>query len=210
MLLESYLIPYLFETNQRPKMEKRGSKVTLIKTRNGITFRDITKLLAPSTNLRNFGKLFNLEMEKGFFCHGYFDSVTKLNDPRLPVDLEAWRSDLTGPDVSEADVAAAHELYRKGGCNTLGDYLKLYLRLDVVILFVAGQKWRQKLKSLIHVDFVESRKFTISSLANLASGKSLVSRQEIGNFFPNNSQVYRLLREGMRGYIYATHKLLAT
>jgi hypothetical protein len=198
-LLESYLVPYLFEKNHRPKLEKRGNKVSLIKTRDCIIFRDITKLLAPSTNLRSFGKLFNFEVDKGFFCHGYFDSVKKLADRQLPPNIEAWASDLTGPSVTIADMESAHALYAQAGCETLGDYLKTYLKLDVIILYKASQEWRKKLKSLIHVDFVESRKFTISSMANLANGKSLVSRQEIGNFFPNNSQIYRLLREGMRG-----------
>jgi hypothetical protein len=180
-------------------MEKRGHKVTLIKTKEGIVFRDITKLLAPSTNLRNFGKLFNFEMSKGFFCHGYFDTVAKLSDTALPTNPDAWKSDLTGPQLSLEDIESAHRLFRQTGCKSLGDYLKTYLKLDVVILFKASQEWRKKLKTLINVDFVESRKFTISSLANLANGKSLVSRREIGNFFPNNSQTYRLLREGMRG-----------
>jgi hypothetical protein len=182
-------------------MEKRGNKVTSIKTRNGIVFRDITKLLAPSTNLRSFGKLFDFEAQKGFFCHGYFDTVEKLKDLKLPSNIEAWMSDLTGPSVTLDDIECAHKLFADAGCKSLGDYLKTYLKLDVIILYKAGQEWRKKLKSLIHVDFVESRKFTMSSLANLASGKSFVAHREIGTFFPNNSQVYRLLREGMRGYV---------
>jgi len=70
VLLESYLVPYLYEKGYGPKMEKRGNKVSNIKTRNGTSFRDITKLLAPSTNLRNFGRLFNLEQAKAHFPFG--------------------------------------------------------------------------------------------------------------------------------------------
>ena len=61
VLLESYLIPHLFETKCKPRLEKNGNKVTaILSLEKNITFRDINKLLAPSTNLRSFGKLFNL------------------------------------------------------------------------------------------------------------------------------------------------------
>jgi hypothetical protein len=51
----------------------------------------------------------------------------------------------------------------------------------------------------VDIDFVEARKFTISSLSNLAGFKAAASKKQIGTFFPNNSQIYRLLRGGMRG-----------
>jgi len=64
VLLESYLVPYLFEKRFHPKLERRGNKLTTIRTRTGITFRDVTKLLAPSINLRKFGDLFLLKAKK--------------------------------------------------------------------------------------------------------------------------------------------------
>jgi len=199
-LLESYLVPYLFEKKHLPKIEKRGTKVTLIKTREGIVFRDVCKLLAPSTNLRSFGKLFGLEQEKAHFPFGLLDSVEALNIAELPSDPVEWKSQLTGgASIGPAEIAEAQQLFLKAGCRNLGDYLRAYLKLDVLILYRATQEWRRHLKQLIGVDFVESRKFTISSLSNLAGGRSLVARRQLGNFFPNNSQTYRLLREGMRG-----------
>jgi hypothetical protein len=59
VLLESYLVPYLYEKQFYPKLERRGNKLSTIRTRTGINFRDVTKLLAPSTNLRSFGELSN-------------------------------------------------------------------------------------------------------------------------------------------------------
>ena len=200
VLLESYLLPHLFEKRLRPRIEKRGNKVTCISTKIGISFRDVCKLLAPSTNLRSFGKLFSLEQAKAHFPFSLLNSVDALLRDGLPSDPKLWESDLTaGPPISQADIGEAQKLYESAGCRNLGDYLKTYLRLDVIILYRATQEWRQHLRSLVGVDFIESRKFTISSLSNLAGGKSLVSRLAVGNFFPNNSQSYRLLREGMRG-----------
>jgi hypothetical protein len=200
VLLESYLVPYLFEKGYGPKMEKRGNKVTNIKTRCGISFRDITKLLAPSTNLRNFGRLFNLDQVKAHFPFALLDSVEKLSVPQLPDDPAAWKSDLTGSDpITENEIAEAKELFRQADCKNLGDYLRAYLKLDVVILYRATQEWRKTLKTYVGIDFVETNKYTISSLSNLAGLKSSASQQHIGTFFPNNSQIYRILRNGMRG-----------
>ena len=198
-MLQSYLVPYLFEGKFRPKLEKRGNKVTSISTRAGIVFRDVTKLLAPSTNLRSFGKLFGLEQAKAYFPFGILNSVSVLDQPSLPTDPREWRSDLTGDPLSNEQIAEAVNLFRTSNCTSVGDYLKTYLKLDVDILYLATQEWRKHLKSVIDLDFVETKKFTISSLSYLAGAKTCVRSQQLGHFFPNNSQVYRLLRLGMRG-----------
>ena len=198
--MESYLVPYLFEKKYAPKLEKRGNKVTQIRTNLGICFRDVTKLLAPSTSLRSFGKLFNLEQVKAHFPFALLNSVNVLNRPSLPNDKREWQSDLTGSDkITEDEIREAQKLFKQAKCQNLGDYLKAYLKLDVLILYKATQEWRKTLKKYVDIDFVEARKFTISSLSNLAGFKAAASKKQIGTFFPNNSQIYRLLRGGMRG-----------
>ena len=200
ILLESYLVPYLFEKKCRPKMEKKGNKVTQIRTFCGISFRDMTKLLAPSTNLRSFGKLFNLEQVKAHFPFGLLTSVKVLERPELPTDLSAWKSDLTGnAKITREDVDEAQRLFEAAGCQNLGDYLRAYLKLDVIILFKAGQEWRRTLHRVVGIDFIETSKYTISSLSNFAGLTVSAQNCDIGAFFPNNSQTYRLLRMGMRG-----------
>ena len=181
-------------------MEKRGNKVTHIRTGCGVSFRDITKLLAPSTNLRSFGRLFNLEQEKAHFPFGLLTSVKVLEVPSLPDDPAAWKSELTGNDeITRDEIIHAQQLFAEAGCRNLGDYLTAYLKLDVIILYKAAQEWRKTLKTYVGVDFVEANKYTISSLSNYAGLRVGALHQRIGNFFPNNSQVYRLLRRGMRG-----------
>ena len=199
VLLQSYLVPYLFEGKFRPKLEKRGNKVTSISTHVGIVFRDVTKLLAPSTNLRSFGRLFNLEQAKAHFPFGILNSVDVLSVPLLPTESKYWTSDLCGEPVSESQIAEAVRLFESAKCKNIGDYLRTYLKLDVDILYLATQEWRRHLKSVVDLDFVECKKFTISSLSYLAGAKTCVRSQKLGHFFPNNSQTYRLLRLGMRG-----------
>lgn len=200
MLLQSYLVPYLFQKKCHPKLEKRGNKVTSIKTRYGIHFRDATKLLSPATNLRNFGKLFNLEQVKAHFPFGILNSVKVLDWPSLPRDIRLWKSDLTGSDkITDAEVAEAERLFIENGCSNLGDYLKTYLKLDVIILFKAMQAWRLSLQQLVGLDLIENARYTIAGFSNLAGLKLAAKNKRFGIFFPNNSQMYRLLRRGMRG-----------
>ena len=201
VLLSAYLVPHLFEKGFQPQMEKSGNKVTQIRTANKICFRDVTKLLAPSTSLKKFGQLFKLEQCKAHFPFGMLNSIEILENEKLPTDLSLWKSDLAsgGGEFGAKELAEAQELFDKAGCKNLGDYLKAYLVLDVEILLEASQLWRASLKKDVGLDFVESRKFTISSLAYEGSLKKLESNLRIGSFFPNNSQHYRLLRRGMRG-----------
>jgi len=196
-------VPHLFEQKFRPKLERRGNKVTSISTRNGIRFRDIAKLLAPSTNLRKFGQLFNLEQSKAHFPFKILNSVHVLTNKSLPTDDSSWMSDISGELLTPARLAEikqeAQVLFERANCSSVGDYLKTYLCLDVDILYKASQGWRRQLKKLIGLDFVEYEKFTISSLSYTAGLKRLESDLRLGHFFPNNSQMYRLLRRGMRG-----------
>jgi hypothetical protein len=202
VLLLGHLVPLAFEAGHRPKILRRGGKVTSITLRSGIAFRDITKMLAPSTNLRKFGRLFGLEQEKAHFPFKMLDSVRVLRDvTRLPPFGDpSWQSELSGgAALTLQDVAAAHELFDRAGCLNLGDYLASYLWLDVEILYKATQAWRKTLAQLIGLDFVQVKKFTISSLSYTAGLKTWESRLRIGTFAVNNSQHYRLLRRGMRG-----------
>jgi hypothetical protein len=191
----------MYELKFRPKIEKRGNKVTAISAPGtGIAFRDVTKLLAPSTSLEKFGKLFGLEQKKAHFPFSLLKSVQDLKRPRLPDRPEDWTSDLTGSSaISAEEIAEAQRLFREADCSNLGDYLRAYLKLDVDILYVASQCWRKELARVTGLDFVEVEKFTISSLSYLAGLKTREERKRVGSFFPNNSQLYRLLRQGMRG-----------
>lgn len=197
--LQSYLLPLFFELKLAPKMEKSGNKVVTISTRGGISFRDITKLLSPGTSLRQFAKTTNLTMEKSYFPFSLLTGFESLQIASLPSRAEDWKSDLTGPAVTQAEVDHSIELFVSSGCRNLGEYLRVYLLLDVEILFRAIVVWRRYLKKHVNVDFIESAKFTISSLSHLAGQRSLAQMRAVGNFFPNNSQVYRLLKRGMRG-----------
>lgn len=199
VMLFGYLCPVWYEKGLRPKIEKRGNKVTSISLRGELTFRDITKMLAPGTNLRNFGRLFGLEQKKAHFPFSILTSVDGLERKGLPADPESWRSDLGAAGASREEIEEAQNLFREAECETVGDYLRTYLRLDVVVLFKAALLWRKSLLEMVGVDFVEARKFTISSMSNYAGTLCQAQRMRVGCFFPNNRKHYGLLKQGMRG-----------
>ena len=66
-------------------------------------------------------------------------------------------------------------------------------------MYKATQGWRATIAKEIGVDFVQDDKFTISSVSNFAGDLCTSKNLQIGQFFPNSSAVYRLLRKGMRG-----------
>ena len=84
--------------------------MTSISLRSGIAFRDITKMLAPSTNLRKFGRLFGLEQEKAHFPFKLLTSVEILRTVTAlpPHGDTSWQSELSSSaPLSREDVEAA-------------------------------------------------------------------------------------------------------
>ena len=204
VLLFQFLAPRLHELRERPRVLKRGNKISAILTSSGVEFRDVARLLAPSTSLRKFGELFNLEQAKAHFPFAYLTSVARLDDETLPYDdLSVWRSELSGEKLTDDQVTAIQEearaMWNALHCKTVGDYLAGYLHLDVEILFRCAVLWNRSLKEAVGVSFVELGRFTISGLSYAAGIKVQEARLAVGSFFPNNSRMYAILRRGMRG-----------
>lgn len=202
-MVYQYLAARLKELGQRPRICKKGNRVTSLSTWCGVEFRDITRLLAPSTSLRKFGQLFGLEQAKAHFPFAFLTSVERLKEAQLPVDEALWRSELSGERLDSAalqrikDEAAA--MWSALDCRTVDDYLAGYLHLDIEILYLGVQKWNSTLEEVLGLNFVELGRYTISSLSYTAGQKDLEKRLCVGSFFPNNSQMYAILRNGMRG-----------
>ena len=177
--------------------------MTSLSTKCGVEFRDITRLLAPSTSLRKFGQLFGLEQAKAHFPFAFLDSVQRLTERSLPDDDRLWRSELSGAIQTDEQVAQikaeAATMWDALECQTVEDYLAGYLHLDIEILYLGVQKWNATLEKVLGLNFVELGRYTISSLSYVAGQKDLEKRLCVGSFFPNNSQMYAVLRRGMRG-----------
>ena len=70
---------------------------------------------------------------KGVFCYNYIDSFERLKESALP-HREAFFNKLCGEECSEADYAHAQHVWKEFNCNTLKDYMSLYLLSDICLL----------------------------------------------------------------------------
>ena len=73
---------------------------------------------------------YKLLLRKGVFPYEYLDLFVKFNEPTLP-HREAFYSTLRGEKCSVEDLDYAQRVWIAFGCNSLEDYLKLYLASDV-------------------------------------------------------------------------------
>ena len=84
----------------------------------------------------------DLMKSKGVFPYSYFDSLSKLNETKLP-PRSAFTNDLTGEECSEDDYAHAQKAWSLFECQTFGDYMTAYLKLDIVLLADVYEQFRK-------------------------------------------------------------------
>ena len=88
---------------------------------------------------------------KQFFPYEYLDNVDKLHETQLP-PRECFYSSLTDSSITEEDYQHAQLVWEKTGCQTLEDYVKLYLILDVSFLSEIYLNWRNVLLQEFKLD----------------------------------------------------------
>ena len=92
-----------------------------------------------------------LESGKQFLPYEYISSLSKLNETSLPPKA-AFYSSLSDNHISDEEYTHALKVWEACKCNTLMDYLKLYLEMDVGLLADVYLQWRQTLLDLFKLD----------------------------------------------------------
>ena len=113
-----------------------SSLASLVNNLESLPFTDVLQREYP--NLTN-----NIIKRKGVFPYTYFDSLDKLKETSLPA-REAFRNDLNGKECSEEDYNFAQRAWQEFDCKCFGDYLSIYLKLDVILLACVFETFRQK------------------------------------------------------------------
>lgn len=72
----------------------------------------------------------HISKSKGIFPYEWFDSPAKANHTQLP-PREAFYDSLNIKECSSEDYNSAHEAWNVFSCQTFGDYILAYLKLDV-------------------------------------------------------------------------------
>lgn len=88
---------------------------------------------------------------KGVFCYDYVDSWEKLDERMLP-SKESFKSSLTNEPISDVQYAFANEIWRKFNIQSLGEYADLYLRVDVCLLAIVFENFRETCMKLYKLD----------------------------------------------------------
>ena len=92
---------------------------------------------------RRDGEPVNIKLltRKGVFPYEYLNHMDVLNETALP-PREAFDSRLSGTEISEAEYAHAQNVWTTFQCQSMRDYLELYLFTDVCLLADVFQTFR--------------------------------------------------------------------
>lgn len=96
---------------------------------------------------------FSLMARKGVYPYNYFDCLDRFHETCLP-PREAFRSDLTGADVSEGDYAHAQSVFKVFSMDNLWDYHDLYLLGDTLLLADVMENFRSATMSHFKLDAI--------------------------------------------------------
>ncbi|XP_069160116.1 uncharacterized protein [Procambarus clarkii] len=133
-----------------------------------------------------------LKTGKQVFCYYYISSLEKLNEPALPPP-EAFFNSLKHEAISETDYTQAKEVFRLAECKTIGDYLKVYLKVDTGLLCDVFTVWRKTMLELYKLDITH-----YVSLSSFAWDAFLFKTQVVLDSIPD-SHLYDVLRRNLRG-----------
>jgi hypothetical protein len=194
----------------RMKLQLAGTRVRWFKF-DSITFQEVMRLLPEGTSLARFREMCGLAESKMIFPFDLLDeSLELLSRKNLPRHARHWKSRLRGGEAPpQAQVDEANKFFKDMNFETVADYLKFYLRQDVLMLAKGFERLSDTYFELFHLDIVDSRKFTISSLAATASQTHLFRTKAPGMFSPQDRRLYAILRQGLRGGLTAVYRTAA-
>nr|XP_045612339.1 uncharacterized protein LOC123766905 [Procambarus clarkii] len=133
-----------------------------------------------------------LKTGKQVFCYDYISSLEKLNEPALPPP-EAFYNSLKHEAISETDYTQAKEVFRLAECKTIGDYLKVYLKVDTGLLCDVFTVWRKTMLELYKLDITH-----YVSLSSFAWDAFLFKSQVVLDSI-SDPHLYDVLRRNLRG-----------
>ena len=159
-----FLVQHINKLKRLKKLQinviPRTSEKYLTLSIGGLQFKDSYQFLnAPLSqlvrDLKDKGKHFfvhtksvynepemdDVIFQKGVFPYSYLTHLEVLDESSLPAK-EAFFNDLTQEHIDEESYKFAQKAWLVGGCETLYDYLVLYLTLDVLLLADVMENFR--------------------------------------------------------------------
>ena len=128
---------------------------------------------------------------KGIFPYSFLDHESMLDYIGLPPIEEFFDTLTNSINITEADYARAHLAYIQFGCQNFGDYMRAYLKLDVLLLADIFETFRRN--SLIEYDLDPVNFVTLPQYSFAAA----FNNQSVDLITDVNQ--YRFFEEAIRG-----------
>ena len=92
-----------------------------------------------------------LLLKKGIYPYEYMDSFERFDETELP-EKEKFYSSPSGKGITDEEYGHAQEVWKKFGCQNLGDYHDLYVITDVLLLADVFENFRKMCKEKYGLD----------------------------------------------------------
>lgn len=135
---------------------------------------------------------FNLVTQKGVCPYDYCNSWEKLDDTHLPTK-EDFYSKLNNQNISDDEYLHAQSIWTSFGVETLGEYLDIYLKTDVLLLADIFQNFRKTCHKIYNLDPLHY--CTAPGLSFDAMLKHTAVKLELFTC----SEMYHFVEKGLRG-----------
>jgi len=131
------------------------------------------------------GEKFKQMRRKGVFPYDYLDSFEKFEDTQLP-DIDSFYNSLSEENCRIDDYNFAQMVWKTFNCNTIKDYIKLYLESDVLILTDVFENFRkicQKIYKLDPINYVTAPSISWDAMLKYTNvNLELISDGDMYNF----------------------------
>lgn len=127
----SFLPSSLDSLVQNLRQEAGDDEESITKMKN--LFKNTYNFFKRKYPLLNENLFFKYLTRKGVYPYQYMDSFEKFKETSLP-SKDAYKSDLTGEDISNDEYQFAKDMWKDFGLETLGELHDLYLSTDVMLL----------------------------------------------------------------------------
>ena len=137
-------------------------------------------------------KVFPFVVRKGVMCYDYIDSWEKLEEKQLP-SKEAFFNSISNKHISDAEYKYALMMFKVFKCKNIKDYLKEYLKVDVLLLADVFESFREK--SLEYYGLDPAKYLTAPSL----SYDAMLKFTEVKLDLISDIDMYNFFEKGIRG-----------
>ena len=137
---------------------------------------------------------FGLERRKHIFPFEWFDSVDKLHETTLP-PKEAFYSNLKQSGITDKEYKQAKDCWNKTGCETIKDFMMVYLKTDVLLSVDVIERLRGK--CLEYYEINPCYTYSTPGLTWLCGLK--YTNVRLKNYKENTVKIYDTKQHGIRG-----------